>query len=86
MHSKGKTRSRAKFGTVRIKVSNERLQLVFRHGGKRYYLSTGFRDTLLNRKLAQERLRFNATLSTANSIQPAKNTNSAQRFLQLIHL
>ncbi len=55
MYSKTNTRSRAKVGTVQIKVSNERLQLVFRHGGNRYYISTGFRDTPLNRKLAQEK-------------------------------
>ncbi len=45
MHSRSNTRSRAKVGTVQIKVSNNRLQLVFRYGGKRYYVSTGLRDT-----------------------------------------
>ena len=40
-------------GTVQIKISNERLQLVFRFAGKRYYLSTGFSDTVANRKLAE---------------------------------
>ncbi|MEL6462084.1 MAG: tyrosine-type recombinase/integrase [Cyanobacteria bacterium J06621_15] len=40
-------------GTVQIKISHERLQLVFRFAGKRYYLSTGFSDTVANRKLAE---------------------------------
>ncbi|MCY7277738.1 MAG: DUF3596 domain-containing protein [Phormidesmis sp. CAN_BIN44] len=37
-----------------MKISSNRLQLVFRHGGKRHHLSTGFSDTPLNRKLIQE--------------------------------
>ncbi len=40
-------------GTVQIKISNERLQLVFRYAGQRYYLSTGFSDTVANRKVAE---------------------------------
>jgi len=40
-------------GSVQIKISNNRLQLVFSHAGKRHYLSTGFSDTSANRKLAQ---------------------------------
>lgn len=44
-------------GTVQIKNSNERLQLVFRYGGQRYYLSTGFTDTPMNRKLAEMKAR-----------------------------
>ncbi|MEO0760177.1 MAG: DUF3596 domain-containing protein, partial [Cyanobacteria bacterium J06648_16] len=36
-------------GTVHIQLSNERLQLVFRFAGKRYYPSTGFSDTVANR-------------------------------------
>ncbi|PLZ95704.1 hypothetical protein CEN50_21585 [Fischerella thermalis CCMEE 5268] len=40
-------------GTVQIKNSNKRLQLVFRYGEKRHYLSTGFTDTPANRKLAE---------------------------------
>jgi hypothetical protein len=33
---------KASKGTVQIKNSNERLQLVFSYTGKRHYLSTGF--------------------------------------------
>jgi integrase len=43
---------KASKGTVQIKTSNDRLQLVFSFGGKRHYLSTGFTDTKANRKLA----------------------------------
>jgi integrase len=32
-------------GTVQVKASNERLQLVFTHAGQRYYLSPGYPDT-----------------------------------------
>ncbi|WP_414622044.1 Arm DNA-binding domain-containing protein [Calothrix sp. CCY 0018] len=48
-----KSRHKASKGTVQIKISNERLQLVFSFGGKRHYLSTGFTDTKANRKLAE---------------------------------
>lgn len=48
---------RANKGTVQIKVSNNRLQLVFRVGGKRHYLSTGFIDTPANRRLAEFKAR-----------------------------
>ena len=48
-----KSRTKASKGTVQIKTSNQRLQLVFSFGGKRHYLSTGFTDTQANRKLAE---------------------------------
>ena len=48
---------KASKGTVQIKPSNERLQLVFSFGGKRHYLSTGFSDTPANRKLAEMKAR-----------------------------
>lgn len=54
MYSK-KTRRKAKSGSVQVKISNNRLQLVFSHGGKRHYISTGFTDTPLNRKLVQDK-------------------------------
>lgn len=44
-------------GTVQIKISNDRLQLVFRIAGKRYYLSTGFTDSVANRKVAEMKAR-----------------------------
>jgi integrase len=40
-------------GSVQIKSSNDRLQLVFSYGGKRRYLSLGMRDTTLNRRVAE---------------------------------
>ncbi|PAX45844.1 Arm DNA-binding domain-containing protein [Brunnivagina elsteri] len=48
---------KASKGTVQIKISNDRLQLVFSFGGKRHYLSTGFPDTKANRKLAEMKAR-----------------------------
>lgn len=50
-------KSKSSKGTVQIKTSNDRLQLVFRYAGKRYYLSTGFTDTKANRKLAEMKAR-----------------------------
>jgi hypothetical protein len=50
-------RSKASKGTVQIKTSNGRLQLVFSFGGKRPYLSLGFDDTPSNRKLAEMKAR-----------------------------
>jgi integrase len=45
--------SKALKGSVQIKSSNNRLQLVFSFGGKRHYLSTGYPDTPQYRKLAK---------------------------------
>jgi integrase len=50
-------KARSDKGSVQIKVSHERLQIVFRFGGKRHYLSTGFSDTATNRKLAEIKAR-----------------------------
>jgi integrase len=56
MNVKAKS-SKADKGTVAIKNSNDRLQLVFSYGGKRHYLSTGFTDTASHRKLAEMKAR-----------------------------
>ena len=48
-----KTPGKAFKGTVQVKNSNGRLQLVFSYGGKRHYLSTGWVDNLTNQRLAQ---------------------------------
>jgi integrase len=40
-------------GSVQIKSSHDRLQLVFSHAGKRRYLSMGIQDTPLSRKIAE---------------------------------
>jgi integrase len=52
MYSKDKL-GKANKGSVQIKSSNNRLQLVFSFGGKRHYFSTGYPDTPQYRKLAQ---------------------------------
>jgi plasmid stabilization system protein ParE len=56
MYSSNSQRKASK-GSVQIKISNDRLQLVFSYGGKRHYLSTGFSDTPTNRKLAEMKAR-----------------------------
>jgi len=57
MYSQGSKRGKAPKGSVQIKSSNNRLQLVFSFGGRRHYLSTGFSDTLINRKSAEMKAR-----------------------------
>lgn len=39
-------------GSVKLKISNNRIQLVFTVVGKRHYLSTGLSDNPINRKIA----------------------------------
>ncbi|MDX2270360.1 MAG: DUF3596 domain-containing protein [Cyanobacteriota bacterium] len=46
---------KASAGSVQIKVSNQRLQLVFSYLGRRYYLSLGLPDSKANRKAAEMR-------------------------------
>ncbi|MEO1125704.1 MAG: DUF3596 domain-containing protein, partial [Cyanobacteria bacterium J06639_16] len=48
---------KAKKGTVQLKNSNDRLQLVFSWQGQRYYLSTGLPDGPINRKAAEQKAR-----------------------------
>jgi integrase len=47
--------NKAKPGTVQIRCCHERLRLVFRFGGKRYFIALGLSDTSYHRKLAQDR-------------------------------
>ncbi|MBW4490225.1 MAG: site-specific integrase [Trichocoleus desertorum ATA4-8-CV12] len=56
MQSREQQRKASK-GSVQIKTSNNRLQLVFSFGGKRHYLSTGFTDNPVNRKAAEMKAR-----------------------------
>ena len=56
-HPEGRRRGKASKGSVQIKSSNNRLQLVFSFGGKRRYMSTGFSDTPINRKSAEMKAR-----------------------------
>ncbi|MEM6424529.1 MAG: tyrosine-type recombinase/integrase [Cyanobacteria bacterium P01_D01_bin.128] len=52
MYSSNQSRKKAPKGSVKVKNSNERLQLVFSYGGKRHYISTGLANSVTNRKLA----------------------------------
>ena len=53
--SQPRQRRKASKGTVQVKNSNGRLQLVFTYNGKRRYLSLGFDDAPDTRQLAQMR-------------------------------
>lgn len=46
---------KAKQGTVQIKNSSDRLQLVFSWRRQRYYFSTGLPDSFINRKQAEQK-------------------------------
>jgi integrase len=50
-----KRSGKASKGTVQVIASNNRLQLRFRFGGKRHYLSMGLPDTKVNRKAAEQK-------------------------------
>jgi hypothetical protein len=54
MYSNNPSR-RAFKGSVQVKVSNDRIQLVFSVAGKRHYLSTRLVDTPSNRKVAERK-------------------------------
>lgn len=56
MKSNGtRSRRKSKSGTVQIRSSNNRLQLVFTFQEKRHFVSLGLSDNPLNRKLAQDK-------------------------------
>lgn len=57
MYSKS-THHKASKGSVQIKISNQRLQLVFSHAGKRHYLSLGLPDNKVNRKAAEAKAKL----------------------------
>lgn len=50
--------SKAPKGTVQVKASNGRLQLVFRYGGKRHYISTGLAESRANRRVAEAKAKI----------------------------
>lgn len=52
------TQRKASKGSVQIKTSNSRLQLVFSQGGKRHYLSLGLPDSKLNRRAAEAKAKL----------------------------
>lgn len=49
-----RSRRKAKTGSVKVRSSNNRLQLVFTHAGKRHFVSLGLSNTPLNLKQAQD--------------------------------
>jgi integrase len=51
-----KAPKRSRSGTVQIRVSNSRLQLVFTYGEKRHFVSLGVSDKPFNRRMAQEKV------------------------------
>jgi integrase len=53
MYARGSKR-KAKAGSVKVKSCRNRLRIVFTYGGQRHFIATGFPDTPLSRKLAQE--------------------------------
>jgi integrase len=57
MHCNTSTGKAAK-GSVQMKVSNGRLQLVFSHGGRRHYLSLGLPDNPASRKVAEAKAKL----------------------------
>jgi integrase len=57
MYSKSVSR-KASGGSVQIKVSNGRLQLVFTYAGERKYLSLGLRDSPATRKVAEAKAKL----------------------------
>jgi integrase len=50
-----KSKQKAQYGSVQVRNSNNRLQLVFSHGGKRHYISLGVKSTPLNWKIAKDK-------------------------------
>jgi integrase len=52
------TQHKASKGSVQIKSSNNRLQLVFSYAGKRHYLSLGLPDNKLSRKAAEAKAKL----------------------------
>jgi integrase len=48
------SRRKAKAGSVQVSDRRGYLRIIFTHGGKRHFIATGFPNTPLNRKLAQE--------------------------------
>lgn len=69
MYSQSMQRKASK-GSVQIKISNRRLQLVFSHGGKRHYLSLGLPDKKVNRKAAEAKAKLIESDITYDRLDP----------------
>ena len=75
-------------GSVRIKVSNGSLQLVFSYGGKRRYLSLRLPDSAANRKIAEAKAKliesdilFDRLDSSLNKYRPQSVVAAAEGHL-----
>jgi hypothetical protein len=73
---------RAKKGTVQIKVSNDRLQLVFSRQGQRYYLSTGLAESPVNRKAAERKAKQIELDLVSGNFDPSLNKYKPTSFLK----
>lgn len=77
------TRTKAPKGTVQIRNSNDRLQLVFSWGGKRHYLSLGLPDTLANRRLAQAKAQLIESDIALDRFDPTLGKYKAQSAMSI---
>jgi integrase len=87
---------KAEKGTVAIKNSNDRLQLVYRYRGQRKYLSLGLPDTKNNRKYAQSVAstieldivsgNYDTTQKKYKLFEPESKPEKVVRALELIEL
>ncbi|MEM9092589.1 MAG: tyrosine-type recombinase/integrase [Cyanobacteria bacterium P01_F01_bin.53] len=68
-------------GSVRTKVSNGSLQLVFSHGGKRRYLSLRLPDSAVNRKVAEAKAKLIESDILFDRLDPSLNKYRPQSVL-----
>ena len=68
-------------GSVRTKVSNGSLQLVFSHGGKRRYLSLRLSDSAVNRKVAEAKAKLIESDILFDRLDPSLNKYRPQSVL-----
>ncbi|MEM9946213.1 MAG: DUF3596 domain-containing protein [Cyanobacteria bacterium P01_D01_bin.36] len=67
--------------SVRTKVSNGSLQLVFSHGGKRRYLSLRLSDSAVNRKVAEAKAKLIESDILFDRLDPSLNKYRPQSVL-----
>ncbi|MEL7223595.1 MAG: DUF3596 domain-containing protein, partial [Cyanobacteria bacterium J06576_12] len=63
--------------SVRTKVSNGSLQLVFSHGGKRRYLSLRLSDSAVNRKVAETKAKLIESDILFDRLDPSLKSSAA---------
>ncbi len=78
------TQHKASKGSVQIKISNGRLQLVFSHGGKRHYLSLGLPDNKVNRKAAEAKAKLIESDITYDRLDPTLAKYKPQSALSIV--